>query len=99
MFTINITVQAVRRQGPWGIAWQGRATASVQTFMPILHASSKGSRLLQGGGQSESLSYRKDPFLQLPRLRKSRGFFRPQVLPSGFRSRLLSAPVGACLPG
>lgn len=51
MSTVNITIQAVYRQGPWGITSQRGPTASVQMFLPTYHASSARIRTGRQLGQ------------------------------------------------
>lgn len=51
MSTVNITIQAVYQQGPWGITSQRGPTASVQMFLPTYHASSARIRTGRQLGQ------------------------------------------------
>lgn len=56
MSTSNITIQAAHQHGPWDIALQRGATASVQMFLPTHPASSAGNRVEEGGSWSSGVA-------------------------------------------
>ncbi|KAB0402802.1 hypothetical protein E2I00_005164, partial [Balaenoptera physalus] len=68
----------------------GRATASVQMFLPTRHVSAR-NRLEQGGSWSSGHCLTEgDPFLQLPPLGKSRGHPPPESCPLDFAAAVFS---------